>query len=403
MRTAHAETVYSRRNYFVQSAGHAQTIAESVISTWDLDDSVSYGLPEVDDRYHVWRVPILISGTHKRIGELVVDAKLGVVDSKKSTTITSVSSRLSRINGSYLKQVHSKQQSLNRIKVPELRNTIISGNSEESLSALPSESIQLMFTSPPYFNARPDYADYLSYDEYLCSLSKVINQVHRVLEDGRFAVINCSPVLVRRAKRSEASKRIAVPFDIHQIFIKEGFEFIDDIIWEKPEGAGWATGRGRRFAADRNPLQYKAVPVTEYVLVYRKKSDKLIDWHIRNHHNQNLVKKSKIKNGYEKTNIWKIKPAHCKEHPAIFPTELAEKVIQYYSFIGDAVLDPYAGIGTVGCAATKLNRRFVLSEVNPNYIDYIRHNLVSWLGKDAENVHCVNCTSAPTEYTLFEE
>ncbi len=60
-----------------------------------------------------------------------------------------------------------------------------------------------------------------------------------------------------------------------------GFDFIDDIIWEKPEGAGWNVGRGRRFKADRQPLQYKPVTVTEYVLVYRKRTDKLIDWNIR--------------------------------------------------------------------------------------------------------------------------
>ena len=45
-----------------------------------------------------------------------------------------------------------------------------------------------------------------------------------------------------------------------------------DIIWRKPEGAGWNLGRGRRFAADRQPLQYKPVTVTEYVLVYRKRN-----------------------------------------------------------------------------------------------------------------------------------
>ena len=83
--------------------------------------------------------------------------------------------------------------------------------------------------------------------------------------------------------------------------MEEGYDFIDDIIWVKPEGAGWATGRGRRFAADRNPLQYKAVPVTEYVLVFRKRTELLIDWHIRNHPNRDLVKASKIKDGYEKT------------------------------------------------------------------------------------------------------
>ena len=144
------------------------------------------------------------------------------------------------------------------------------------------------------------------------------------------------------------------------IFNEEGYEFVDDIIWVKPEGAGWATGRGRRFAADRNPLQYKTVPVTEHVLVYRKRTDKLIDWNIRNHPNQKAVKESKIDDSYERTDIWRITPAHSKRHPAIFPKELAEKIIKYYSFKTDVVLDPFGGIGTVGEAATKLGRRFVL-------------------------------------------
>ena len=96
---------------------------------------------------------------------------------------------------------------------------------------------------------------------------------------------------------------------MHRIFSEEGFDFIDDIHWVKPEGAGWATGRGRRFAADRNPLQYKPVPVTEYILVYRKHTDKLIDWNIRNHPDQQAVKDSKITGEYEVTNLWRIHPA----------------------------------------------------------------------------------------------
>ena len=198
-------------------------------------------------------------------------------------------------------------------------------------------------------------------------------------------------MLIRRASRSESSKRIAVPFDFHRIFIEEGFEFIDDIIWVKPEGAGWATGRGRRFAADRNPLQYKAVPVTEYVLVYRKKTNKLIDWHIRKHPDQNIVDGSRVEDGYEVTNIWKIHPAHSKKHPAIFPLELAEKVIRYYSFKNDVILDPFAGIGTVGEAAAKLNRRFALFEINEDYIDEIKRNIESWLQQKVEDVNWINC------------
>ena len=233
-------------------------------------------------------------------------------------------------------------------KISNLRNSVGLGDSEELLLQTPSESVDLVFTSPPYYNARPEYSDYIQYDEYLLKMRKIIHQCHRVLNEGRFFVINIAPVLIRRASRNESSKRIAVPFDIHRIFIEEGFEFIDDIIWVKPEGAGWATGRGRRFAADRNPLQYKSVPITEYILVYRKSTDKLIDWHIRKHPDQKRVKESRIEDGYEVTNIWKIHPAHSKKHPAIFPLELAEKVIRYYSFKNDVILDPFAGIGTVG-------------------------------------------------------
>lgn len=206
-------------------------------------------------------------------------------------------------------------------------------------------------------------------------MRSIIKETHRVLSEGRFFVINVSPVLIRRASRNEASKRLAVPFDLHCIFIEEGFEFIDDIHWVKPEGAGWAFGRGRRFAADRNPLQYKPVPVTEYILVYRKKTDRLIDWNIRNHPDKQAVEDSKVPDGYEKTNIWKINPVRNKNHPAPFPLELAEKVIRYYSFKDDVVLDPFAGSGTTGFAALSLNRRFVLIEMDKKFSNYILNSI----------------------------
>ncbi|MCM4594715.1 site-specific DNA-methyltransferase, partial [Escherichia coli] len=81
------------------------------------------------------------------------------------------------------------------------------------MKKLPDESVNLVFTSPPYYNAKPEYSEYHTYDEYLSLLRSVIKECHRVLSEGRFFVINVSPVLIRRASRNEASKRIAVPFD----------------------------------------------------------------------------------------------------------------------------------------------------------------------------------------------
>lgn len=310
------------------------------------------------DLNHRWLVELY--NQHKfHIGDLYIKSNCGIIDKADSTNQKII---IDRING--------KNISLNKeYTISPLNNMIIKGKCQNVLNTLPIESVDLIFTSPPYYNARKQYSEYETYDDYLNMMRDVIRACKKVLIEGKFFVMNTSHVLIPRASRSEASKRIAVPFDLHQIFIEEGFEFVDDILWEKPEGAGWASGRGRRFSADRNALQYKAVPVTEYVMVYRKKSKKLIDYFIRKHPNQELVEESKIVGDYDVTNVWYISPARDKRHPAIFPQELASKVIKYYSFKGDVVLDPFGGLGTTAKAAIELGRKFCMIELNEDYIE----------------------------------
>jgi DNA modification methylase len=243
-----------------------------------------------------------------------------------------------------------------------IRNTFVIGNCQSELDVMTSESVDLCFTSPPYYNARPEYQVYRDYDSYLAEMQAVINKVHRVLKEGRMFVINASPIIIPRRSRSESSVRFNIPADIHHLFGRDKWDFIDDIVWVKPEGAG--CGRGRGFARHRQPLQYKTVPVTESLLVYRKKSARLIDWFIRTNR---CAAQSKIAGTYDRTNVWQLPPARNKVHPAVFPVELAEKVIRYYSFVGDVVLDPFAGIGTVGFAALKHKRRFILIEQQREY------------------------------------
>ncbi len=344
----------------------------------------------MDDRYHVWRVPLLKPGTDKPVGEIVIDAYTTLLVEEKTTRPDVLEARLlgrKESPGTGASTVPVQRQRVLSL----LRNTVVCGDCEFVLQELPAESVDLIFTSPPYYNARPEYNDYVTYEEYLQKLRRVIREAHRVLKEGRFFVINVAPVLIRRPHRNASSRRLAVPFDVHRLFIEEKYDFIDDIIWAKPEGAGWATGRGRRFAADRNPLQYKPVPVTEYVLVYRKQTDRLIDWNIRSYPPE-VREASRIGDDYERTNIWYIKPAHDPRHPAVFPLELAEKVIQYYSFVGDVVLDPFAGIGTTGKAATKLGRRFVLIEKEEQYVRVILEEIKVWLGKKAADVLVLNAS-----------
>ncbi len=387
-----------RSTYRVTTAKDAKEIGLNYLVELELSKVIVFGLPEIDDRFNIWRVPLKTKNGAK-IGEIVIDAITTLIDFSKTTAKEILENRLLG------RAVDSPKRTdkLDTPKLSMLRNTIGLGDSEDLLLELPAESVDLIFTSPPYYNAKPEYAEYLSYEEYLLKMKKIIHNCARVLNEGRFFVINVSPVLIRRASRSEASKRIAVPFDFHRLFMEEGFEFVDDIIWVKPEGAGWATGRGRRFAADRNPLQYKPVPVTEYILVYRKKTNRLIDWLIRKHPDQDAVANSKIEDGYEVSNIWKITPAHCKEHPAIFPSELAEKVITYYSFKNDVVLDPFGGMGTTAKAAVKLGRRFVTFEIEQQYIEHIKKTFLPYdKGEDGLNINWINVSIHDNEsITLF--
>lgn len=392
-------TVAEQRKYMVLDVQAAKHIALIWLQSAQLENSVDFGLPEVDDRYHIWRVPLLNKASQCRIGEAVIDARTSLILQDKSTSAKTLEARLLGRSDETVTKAEALRNGT--YKLSYMRNTIALGDSEFVLQDLPAESVDLVFTSPPYYNARPEYTDYLTYEEYLLKIRKILHQAHRVLGEGRFFVMNVSPVLIRRANRSEASRRIAVPFDMHRLFIEEGYDFIDDIIWEKPEGAGWATGRGRRFAADRNPLQYKPVPVTEYILVYRKHTPKLIDWNIRAHPKPELVQESKVGDEYERTNIWRIQPAYDTRHPAIFPVELAEKVISYYSFKGDMILDPFAGIGTVGEAATKLERRFALIEQDEQYFKVIRERTKDWLGEQAKNIFTINCPPITVDDRLF--
>jgi DNA modification methylase len=104
------------------------------------------------------------------------------------------------------------------------------------------------------------------------------------------------------------------------------------------------------------------------------------------------VKESKVEDGYESTNVWKIDPCFDKIHSAVFPVELCKWVSQYYSFKNALVFDPFAGSGTVGRTAKNLDRYFFLTEQNPTYFNYMR-------SKRVESVF----DKFPTQFFDFEQ
>ena len=245
----------------------------------------------------------------------------------------------------------------------KLKNKIVKGDSLNVLKKIEDDTFHLTFTSPPYYNAR-DYSIYKSYEDYLKFLEKIFKEVHRTTKEGRFFILNTSPVIVPRFSRNYSSKRYPIPFDIHPLLVNMGWEFIDDIVWSKPEAS--AKNRVGGFLQHKKPLAYKPNATTEMVMVYRKKTTKLIDWNLKQY-SKEVINESLVKDEIHKSNLWNIGPSHDKVHSAVFPKELCDRIIKYYSLSGDLVLDPFAGSGTFGNAAFDRNRNFFLIEKDDTY------------------------------------
>lgn len=242
---------------------------------------------------------------------------------------------------------------------------IICGDCIKELFDLYSQgvNVQLTVTSPPYFNAR-DYSHWKTYKEYLDWLESVFSLVYDITEDGRMCCINVSPVIEPRISRNNESTRYPIPFDLTHIMCKMGWKFIEDIIWEKPEGS--VPNRNGGFYRHRKPMAYKPNSVTEYILVFQRPMKGLIDKILRKTP-KDIMDKSLVGDNYERTNIWRFNPETKSEHPAPFPLELPQKLIQYYSFVDDVVLDPFMGSGTTCLAAKNNDRRYIGIEKCEDY------------------------------------
>ena len=72
------------REYRVLNTNQAKSISLEYLKEIDLEKVITFGLPEIDDRYHIWRVP-LVSKFNGKIGEVVIDAKTSFIAKSKTT------------------------------------------------------------------------------------------------------------------------------------------------------------------------------------------------------------------------------------------------------------------------------------------------------------------------------
>ena len=241
---------------------------------------------------------------------------------------------------------------------------LLQGDCLELIKTIPDGSVDLIITSPPYYNAR-EYSQYSSYQEYLKTMVDIFSVVKDKMNSGSFLCINVSPVIQARESRNEKSKRYAIPQNLTTELEKVGLEFIDEIIWVKPEGA--VKNRGGGFFRSRKPKAYKPNCVTESILIFQRSDSGIIDKHLKN---EDLVA-----DGYERSNVWLMNPETKSKHSAPFPVELPDKLIRYYSYSNQIVLDPFMGSGTTGVACINTDRKFIGIELDETYFKMAKERI----------------------------
>ena len=188
---------------------------------------------------------------------------------------------------------------------------------------------------------------------------------------------------MKRFSRSHSSIRYPIPFDLHAILVNNGWEFVDDIVWSKPEAS--VKNRNGGFQQTKKPLTYKPNSITEMVMVYRKKTHRLLDWNLKQYP-EHIVKESLVQGNFQTSNLWEIAPEFDRVHSAVFPKLLCDEIVRYYSMKGDLLFDPFGGSGTFGLAARRAGRAFFLTELNQDYFNRMkeRFTLKTITGGDEE-------------------
>lgn len=221
--------------------------------------------------------------------------------------------------------------------------------SSENMSPIPDNSVALAFTSPPY-NVGKDYEGDVSLQDYLDLIRNVGSEVFRVLRPGGRYVIN-----IANLGRKPYIPIHSFFYDIHSSI---GFLAMGEIIWVKAEGAGGNCAWGSWQSAKSPRLR----DVHEYLLVFAKQS---FD---RPENGKSDISSTEFMDAT--LSVWNnilSESATRVQHPAPFPVQLAERVIQLYSFIDDVVLDPFVGSGTTCVAANIRNRHYVGFDISPEY------------------------------------
>lgn len=253
------------------------------------------------------------------------------------------------------------------------KTTIITGDSR-NMDELKDESVQLIITSPPYWQLK-DYGngDQIgfndTYEDYINNLSLVWKECYRVLQQGCRLCINIGDQFARSVYYGRY-KIIPIREEIIKFCETIGFDYMGAIIWQKVTTCNTTGGASimGSFPYPRNgiiKLDY------EFILIFKKLGiSPKVDRQIKEQSKLSIEEWNEYFYGH-----WNFSGERQDKHLAMFPEELPKRLIKMFSFVGDTVLDPFVGSGTTCLAAKRLDRNSVGYEINENFLPVIKDKL----------------------------
>lgn len=240
------------------------------------------------------------------------------------------------------------------------------------LAAIPDESVHLIVTSPPYWTLKEyrqsdgqlGYVE--DYDRFLAELDKVWSHCQRVLVPGGRLIIVVGDVCLSRRQNNGRHTVVPLHASIQEHCRVIGFDNVAPIIWYKIANAVYEVENRGGFLG--KPFEPNAVVKNdiEFILMQRKHGG------YRSPSLSARVLSVISGDNHQKwfQQIWTdVTGASTRNHPAPYPTELAERLVRMFSFVGDTVLDPFLGTGTTTVAAMRWGRNSIGVEIDPHYLE----------------------------------
>lgn len=265
----------------------------------------------------------------------------------------------------------------------EISTEILQGDSKNKLKEIPDNSVDLIFTSPPYADQRKNTYGGVHPDEYVDWFLPISFELLRVLKSTGTFVLNIKEKVLN-------GERSTYVLELVLEMRKQGWFWTEEFIWHKKNSyPGKWPNRFRdswerllQFNKNRKFKMYQdevMVPMGDWA---KSRLSRLSDTDKRRD-------ESKVRSGFGKnisnwldremaypTNVLHL-ATECsnKNHSAAFPEGLPQWFIKLFTKPGDTVLDPFTGSGTTNFVAQRMHRNSIGIEIVPEYCQMIKKNI----------------------------